>query len=711
MIRDESGRVSVFSGERLFGVLCAGLWAGLLGAWLGWILSQSGSFELLGRILLPLALAATALVAGRALWRTLRGHDRRAKALLALLLVAAGLRFVGADHEVEERAYRDEGTYYHHAQEINQGQVLRFSFVYPHLTYYLDAFTLWTADLYPGLWARAAERVYGVTEPLAREWLTLRLLAALLSTLCVIPVFAMGARLQGLLGAGAGALLIIFSPLFNEGSHLIISDAPSGVFATCCLAFVCRLVQRERRADYLWAGLFAGLAAATKYPAGVVALAIVAAWIRWRWKERSFSWGLLWAGLTAMAAFVAVMPTLLFHPQQAFFGAHGMLFGVRQYAKGGWIGVMPDSTALYYATELAGSFGWPALLLGLAGLVFLAPARRRDLAWLLPYPVAFLFLISSMNMVVRRNLFPVLPILAVVLGVGLGALVAFLEVRARMRLESHPKSLWPVAVPLGVLLAALALPMAATTQATVGFASLSTREAATAWVEAHVPRGASILKESYTPRLDPALYDLRQSRFAARLPVAEIRETADLLILAKPAYHRFLDEDQLSREHHHVFGERYREILETFDKVQEFPPAATRLGPWLEVYRVPPLEQSSPRRLFGPHKIFVPDGNMKTGEGSVRFTLPGQWCQVKGVFPGGSYALRLEGDGGGAGRLVVRTLADQGLADLPFETHRPVHVDLPREDLYYFAFYLGEGSEITSISVEPLEAEEPPAPS
>lgn len=100
-------------------------------------------------------------------WRC-GGFEGRALVLLVALSLA--IRLLGADYEVEERAYRDEGTYYHHAQEINQGKVLRFSFVYPHLTYNLDAFTLWLADLYPRAWAAATATVYGVTEPLAREW-------------------------------------------------------------------------------------------------------------------------------------------------------------------------------------------------------------------------------------------------------------------------------------------------------------------------------------------------------------------------------------------------------------------------------------------------------------------------------------------------------------------------------------------------------------
>ena len=60
-----------------------------------------------------------------------------------------------------------------------------------------------------------------------------------------------------------------------------------------------------------------------------------------------------------MVAFVAATPSLLVFPRLAFFGDRGMLFGARQYGAGGWLGVMPQSNALYYGEIVAGaSGGW-----------------------------------------------------------------------------------------------------------------------------------------------------------------------------------------------------------------------------------------------------------------------------------------------------------------------------------------------------------------
>ena len=63
----------------------------------------------------------------------------------------------------------------------------------------------------------------------------------------------------------------------------------------------------------------------------------------------------------------------------------------------------------------------PVLLLGTLGVVFLTTEVRRRLMAVLPFPVVYLGLIFSMNMVGEHTLQPVLPALAAVLGVGASA--------------------------------------------------------------------------------------------------------------------------------------------------------------------------------------------------------------------------------------------------------------------------------------------------
>lgn len=489
--------------------------------------------------------------------------------LPALLVLALAVRFAGLGHEVEGRYYRDEGTYYHHATKILAGEVFRPTFVYPHFLYYADALVLLLAGWMPGA-ARAFGALYGVSDPLAVSWLLLRAVVALAGALTVWPVYRIGERLLSP-GAGAlGALFVIFSPLYNSGSHLNTCDVPAAFFATLSLAFVARLVAEEERwGDYLAAGAAAGLAAASKYPAGVVAVAIFAVWIYRRGKPGK----LLGAAGAAIAAFLALMPSLWVFPQIAFSGGRGILFGVRQYGKGGWLGVVPESRAGFYLDSLTASFGIAAVLIGVAGLVFLArsdrAARRRMLA-LLPFPLFYLGLLIAMHMVVKRNLYPVLPALAAFLGAGCAVWWS------RWRLAG------------GVLaVLALAQPAAETVRQDLALSRPSTREVAAAWIREHLPPGTALLKEEYTPNFPDGEFRVLHRRFVTRLPLAQIRASQEYVLLADTSYGRFLSPGALARTHHRELADRYRRILSSWELVEEWQPGLFRLGPTLRLYKVP----------------------------------------------------------------------------------------------------------------------------
>src|SRR5262249_37236864 len=160
---------------------------------------------------------------------------------------------------------------------------------------------------------------------------------------------------------------------------------------------------------------------------------------------------------------------------------------------------------------------------------------------------------ASMNMVVKRNLYPVLPVLAVYLGVGVAAwleLAADLDaLRAARRAAAPPPSgrAWRGALGRGawrwaaglVARACLWLPADLTARQTIGYVTPSTREEAAAWIVAHLPRGAAIVKESYTPDFTPGWFDVSQQRFAARIPIGGLRDPRnDYLLLSSAAYGR-----------------------------------------------------------------------------------------------------------------------------------------------------------------------------
>lgn len=85
-----------------------------------------------------------------------------------------------------------------------------------------------------------------------------------------VPFFGANAAL------GAAAILSL-STLPVRESKYATTDAAMLFWLTLTLGMVFRIVHRGRYRDYVGAGLFAGLATATKYPAGAVVFAIAAA--------------------------------------------------------------------------------------------------------------------------------------------------------------------------------------------------------------------------------------------------------------------------------------------------------------------------------------------------------------------------------------------------------------------------------------------------
>ncbi|HEX2644901.1 MAG TPA: hypothetical protein VHU81_18025, partial [Thermoanaerobaculia bacterium] len=347
------------------------------------------------------------------------------------------------------------------------------------------------------------------------------------------------------------------------------------------------------------------------------------------------------------------------------------------------------------------------LIAGVTGWVALPRERRVKLFWLLPFPVLYLALIASMNMVVRRNLYPAIPILAVLVGVGIAAWLAVLVQEGPLFRAAATGlvlvCLWPVATR--------------TAEQETGLARDSTRELAAAWIRANVPRGAGIVKETYTPNLPPDEYAVLHRRFAARVPLAELRDGRfDYVLLASASYVRFLEPETLAQAHQREMAERYAEIFRSFELVREWRPSATRLGPALRLYRIP--DPADCRAAALPVAgAFVPDSSMRAETGrAIRYDVDGQWAAFKRCLEPGRYQLALrgrivpQGPGRAGGEVRVEGLTGGELALLKLGDRARLGLDLPRRGKYLFYIYLPAGSRLRGVALEESPASPAPPP-
>lgn len=324
----------------------------------------------------------------------------------------------------------------------------------------------------------------------------------------------LGTRLFGRrVGLTAAALLTI-AELHVQMSQVMKTDAASVLFVVAALWFAVDVVERSTWRAACLAGTCAGLAAATRYPSGIVMLAVIGAHVLAAARRGRPVWHALlekkfWVSTIAIpAAFLAASPFTVID-WSTFREQLGLLN--QQLAVAGdtfGVGYRPNYWRLHWV-QLAepGALGPTLTMLGAAGLlVSVARHRWQDLL-LLPLPLVLYWFYSD-NRLFTRTLVPapyLLPAIPVMLVLGARAIVEALDWAGRKR-----------AYAAAAIVLALAPYAGATLMASVALAQPSTTVVARGWIEAHVPRGSRILMDAgRVPQLtftDAALLRLRTMR-------------------------------------------------------------------------------------------------------------------------------------------------------------------------------------------------------
>jgi YYY domain-containing protein len=408
--------------------------------------------------------------------------------LAVILLLAAAARFADLDW--------DDGHAFHPDERAIVFAVQRLSFT--------------PLRLDPGFFAYGSLPLYlirGVTsflgslQPSLRDdfgsiVLAGRVLSALAGVLTVGAVFRLAARLFGRPAGLLAAAFLACCPLHIQCSHFLTTDVTLTLLAVLALHACLDLAERGRPRDALIAGALVGLALATKASAAPLVLPLLLAAAR---RDRRAALAGL-AVLAATAAFLAGQPYALlafpeFWRQMAEQGAMvrnaGWLpytiqyVGVPKYAYEAWQMV---AWGMGPALGIAAVWGTGRALWRLrearpAGALVLA-------AWVVPY----VLLVGAFDVKYPRYLLPVYPVLVA------WAADALWGVRA----TRAGRVLLP-AVGAGAVLSALAF--------LAVYRGPHTAAAASEWVYANVPEGATLLTQHWDEGFPLALPGRDASRY------------------------------------------------------------------------------------------------------------------------------------------------------------------------------------------------------
>jgi 4-amino-4-deoxy-L-arabinose transferase-like glycosyltransferase len=350
----------------------------------------------------------------------------------------------------------------------------------------------------------AVARAY-VDDP-SQVFLVARVTCALLGTLSVWLLHLLGSRLfdrrVGLLAAALGA--VAFLPVFY--SHLALNDVPAMAPAT--LALLCAAI--VLRSDGVWpvllGGLAVGLAAGTKYTAGIVLLPLATAIVlRTREERAGVAHGLAalaLAGFTAAIGFLVANPHALlsYHDFRVGIGRQRELAGGDELAK---LGMTQDNGVVYYLWTFTWGLGWIPALLALGGAVRLAVREWRTALLLLPSVVVYLLYMGTQDRYFGRWALPIFPIVCL-----LAAYFAVWLVEQAAR--RWPRAARPVAA--AAVIAVLAQGLVFVIHNDRVLSRPDTRGPARDWMVANIPAGTPIVLEPIVParwsedpdRADPA---------------------------------------------------------------------------------------------------------------------------------------------------------------------------------------------------------------
>jgi hypothetical protein len=352
-----------------------------------------------------------------------------------------------------------------------------------------------------------------------RYFLLARVVVALLGTASVWLLYLVGARLfDRAVGLLASAVMAVaFLPVFY--GHLALNDVPTLVPLTLSLLGTAGVLRRGRMIDYLLAGVGLGLAAATKYTAGVVLLPLLGAAVA-QYRDarpgadgrtvldgrpgiegnpaerngtpgarRDVAIGLGVALVAALVAYVIANPYSLldFH---AFRAELELQSRYTEMSKASWIGGPRQASFVYYLWSFTWGLGWIPALTALGGAVTIW-RRDRRVGWVLvPVAVLYLLFLGLQGRYFGRWLLPIFPV-ACLLAASFALEAAGWAARRAGRLRA--------AFVAPAVIALVVQGVVYSIHSGLVLSRPDTRNLTRAWMVEHIPAGAKIVVEPVVP--------------------------------------------------------------------------------------------------------------------------------------------------------------------------------------------------------------------
>ncbi len=406
------------------------------------------------------------------------------------------------------------------------------------------------------------------------QFLVGRMISVVFALATVALIYLIGRELYNRRVGFIAALLLAVSFTHVRISHFITPDVIMTFFVTLSVILCWRIVARGRLRDYLLAGAAIGLAATTKYNAGITVLLLLLAHVMSSARRVWLDGKLVAAIALSGVVFVGGSPYSILDLSRFL---NDLAFEVGHYSLLSEVGQV-GSTWSWYIQYLWGKEGVVLLLAGLQTIRAGLTRSKRDI-YVAAFTVGYFCFAASYIVRNDRTLAPVLPALGLMASILLDHLATrlcawqALASRAAMR---H--------MPL-LLLVGIATSVSAfnTVQLDRRLVQGDVRTEAGAWVEQNLPAGSRIVVESYSPMFAESVHHLQYRRFATDETLAWYRQNQDYLVLYSRGHYA-----AVARDPRDLTGQmaQYQDIFSSFTLLREFAGSSLGYPFWVRVYQV-----------------------------------------------------------------------------------------------------------------------------
>jgi hypothetical protein len=230
---------------------------------------------------------------------------------MALTVIAAWLRFSSTGFGLPDQFRPDEGMVVFRALDFEKDWNPHLA-IYPAAQTYLIHGVLRSYATLTGAGPNLST-AYGFDNQ-AQAYLIARQITAAMGTATVPVIYLAVAPVFGSAAALASAAIVAVSFIHVRESKFAKVEGPAGLWLALSILMMLRITSRGRPMNYALAGFFCGLAAATHYPAGAIAIGIAVAHLEARHRENLSMLGSLKDGRIYLAGLVTILTFCCINP-------------------------------------------------------------------------------------------------------------------------------------------------------------------------------------------------------------------------------------------------------------------------------------------------------------------------------------------------------------------------------------------------------------